>query len=129
MTPSNVDAKTISPEPHAPAIRLLDGTSQTGAGDPPFRSTRFSRPSAKNPIVRPSGDQNSADAPSVPGTGRASRSESARIHTLIVGRLTGATSRDGPDGSARNASREPSGEKAEPTLSNLEQKVGFARGR
>ena len=35
-------------------------------GEPPLRSTRFSLPTARNPISLPSGDQNGKSAPSVP---------------------------------------------------------------
>ena len=48
---------------------------------PAGKSMRFNLPAAMNAIDRPSGDQNTDAAPSVPGIGRASSSVIARSHT------------------------------------------------
>ncbi len=53
-------------------------TLQIETGEPPETSTRFNAVSAKNPIVRPSGDQKRDAAPSVPRIGRASSDENGR---------------------------------------------------
>src|SRR5579859_6098368 len=50
---------------------------------PPFNSTVFNLPPAKNPSERPSADQNGFAAPSVPGTAVASFAFSDRVHSLI----------------------------------------------
>src|ERR1700691_3462066 len=51
---------------------------------PPFSSTVFNFPPAKNPSKRPSGDQKGDAAPSVPGMAVASLALSERVHTLIA---------------------------------------------
>src|SRR5437868_5323503 len=72
-------------------------------------STRFNLSPAKTPIDRPSGDQNTPSAPSVPATGCASISENGR-----------SQSRDWPGAStATNASCEPSGDTANGTVSTV----------
>src|ERR1700734_2226170 len=50
---------------------------------PPFSSTVFNFPPAKNPSERPSGDQKGEAAPSVPGMALASLALSQRVHSLI----------------------------------------------
>ena len=50
---------------------------------PPFSSTVFNFPPAKNPSERPSGDQKGEAAPSVPGMAVASLALSERVHSLI----------------------------------------------
>jgi hypothetical protein len=72
---------------------------------PSGRSMRFNLRSAKNASLRPSGDQNTDVAPSVPGTGRASRWATARSQTRVRP-VSGAA------GSATNASCDPSGDNA-----------------
>ncbi len=61
MTPSELQ------DPSAPV-----GASQMVCGGPPAMSTFFSFPAAMNATKRLSGDQNGRNAPSVPGSGRAS---------------------------------------------------------
>ena len=66
------------PAPQVPDLPPPAATSQIGTAAPPDRSTRFSFPGVKNPSDRPSGDQKSDEAFSVPGIGRASSAESSR---------------------------------------------------
>jgi len=82
-------------------------TSQIETGVPPGRSIRRSFPAAKNARERPSGDQNSDVAPSVPASGFASSSATPRIQA-----------RNGPAAPrAVNARRDPSGDTDRPVFS------------
>src|SRR5579863_2244015 len=60
------------------------GLSASVCRFPPFNSTVFNFPPAKNPSDRPSADQNGFAAPSVPGTAAASFAFSERVHSLIA---------------------------------------------
>ncbi len=98
--PPNADAKTIvlSSSHTAPnACRA----SASAAGVPPATAIFFSLPSAKNPIDDSSGEKNGAAAPSVPATGSARTSSSARTN-----------SRQPSAAHATNASRSPLGDHA-----------------
>src|ERR1700693_4272537 len=114
IAPPRTEAKRISPsrlqEPVSPIPEL---TSQRATAAPPERSRRFNFPSAKNAMERPSGDQKTDEARSVPARGRASRAESARNQ-----------SRCPPDGSdAMYTGCEPSGETASSGASTPETKA------
>ena len=75
-------------------------------------STRFNLPSAKNARDRPSGDQKTDVAPSVPATGRASNADRARSKMRVA-----------PAGAvATSASWDPSDERARNVLSGLRAK-------
>ncbi len=54
------------------------GASASTMAAPPATATRFSRPSAKKPIDRPSGEKNWFRAPSAPASGEASSWSSRR---------------------------------------------------
>src|SRR2546427_9581794 len=108
-SPTN-DANRIVPSlPHVPKAEMA-GTSHKGTADPPGRSIRFSLPPAKNASDRPSGDQKTDTAPSVPGTTRASRPETGRSQM-----------RRGSGGAleATNASCDPSGDSARNVVATL----------
>lgn len=77
--------------------------SQSSRGIPPVAEIVLSLPSAKNPIVRPSGDQKGTLAPTVFGKGRRSGSSSDR---------TQSCPRRSPTPLNVTASRRPSGERA-----------------
>src|SRR5690349_13155977 len=96
------DANRIVPlRPHVPELTMA-GTSHSGTAAPAGRSIRFNLPPAKNARDRPSGDQKTDVAPSVPGTTLASSAEIGL--TQMTGGLGGVT--------ATNASCDPSGERA-----------------
>jgi len=61
---------------------MLAGASHSTAGVPPLRSTVLSFPAAKNARERPSGDQNSWVASSVPGNARAASVPSGRTQSV-----------------------------------------------
>src|SRR6185369_17282892 len=84
------------PEGNAP------GTSQIVSTGPPAASILLSFPSAKKARERPSGDQNGAAAPSVPGSAAADSSASNRTQRETLPSEPRAT----------NAIRRPSGERA-----------------
>src|SRR6185503_3951195 len=78
------------------------GASHMVCGDPPLAATLLSLRPARNPRYRLSGDQNGNDAPSVPGTGRASSDARGRTQSWVR-----------PSSSvAVNARTRPSGETA-----------------
>src|SRR3954467_4425409 len=78
MASPTPDAKRIVPSLlHVPYSEIT-GTSHTVTAAPLGRSIRFNLPPAKNARDRPSGDQKTDRAPSVPGTTRASRLEIGR---------------------------------------------------
>ncbi len=84
-----------------PPLPLLAGASVWGA--PPLRFNRFSEPSAKNPIVRLSGDQNGSVAPSVPSSGSAVVVESERNQRRVPFALEAANTICVPSGDRANA--------------------------
>src|SRR5512135_2628442 len=87
--------------PHVPALTPPPGeTSQIATTEPPGRSTRFNLSMVKKASERPSGDQTTDSAPSVPGRGRGSIWPSDRIHTRRVSRVWRMLPRKGdrPDG-------------------------------
>src|SRR5580704_3097832 len=57
------------------------GASASATAGPPSSLIFFNLPSAKNPIERPSGDQNGKEAPSVPSIGSADNLLSSRTQT------------------------------------------------
>ena len=76
---AGIVAKTIVPSRfHAP--RTARSVRSQCRSDPPSMSMRLSLSSAKNPIDRPSGDQNGDEPRSVPGSGRAGDESSDRSH-------------------------------------------------
>src|ERR1700676_320853 len=76
------------------------GASQSVTTGPPVAWTVFNLPSAKNPIDRPSADQNGSCAPSVPARGCAEGESKGRDHSKLL-----------PCASTRTSSRiRPSGE-------------------
>src|SRR5215203_3364230 len=106
--PKNGAKRIVPLLPHVPKCSI-SGTSHSGTAGPPERSIRFSLPPAKNARDRPSGDQKTDDAPSVPGTTRASSSEIGRSHTR--GGFGGAA--------ATNASCDPSEDSARNVVPTL----------
>src|ERR1700730_11258635 len=80
----------------------------TIAGPPPT-STFFSFPAAKNPMYRPSGDQNGKAARSVPGSERAVNAPSGRTHNRGKDPLCDEAE---TLGDATNANWRPSAERA-----------------
>src|SRR3954471_492309 len=113
--PPDVDTRrTISPwtaanrmrpsAPHEPLYPTPPCTGQSTTGPAPFRSRRCSNPLEKKPIERPSGDQKSEAAPSVPGSGRASICESGRSQIRdVVSGLTPTHASCDPSGESANA--------------------------
>ena len=102
-TPVVSGAYTITPSrlhvPPRPA-----GASARICGLPPETPIRFSLPSAKKPIERPSGAQNGKLAPSVPVSDLGAAWSNGRTH-----------SRDWPSSFATNANWRPSGDRANDT--------------
>src|SRR5262249_55552309 len=99
----------IASLPHVPKRPVPSVTSHSVTTAPLERSSRLTRPLEKNAIDRLAGDQNTEVAPSVAGTGFASRVASGRSQILLR-----------PAGSvATNASCEPSGDNARPVVSML----------
>jgi hypothetical protein len=84
--------------------RAPNGTSHSMTGTPPERPVRSSAPRAKNPMDWPSGDQKGSDAPSVPGSRRASAVSRGRIQRPVW-----------PFTVAEKATLRPSGESASET--------------
>ena len=74
----------MSDRPQVPALPPPDGMSQIGTGAPPATSTRFSLSLVKNAIDRPSGDQRTEFAPSVPAIGLAAKAERGRTQTRVT---------------------------------------------
>src|SRR5678816_411447 len=70
----------MSSRPQVATMRT-SGTSVSVTGVPSGGSSRFSLSPAKNAIDRPSGDQMTVRAPSVPATGRASTDDIGLIQT------------------------------------------------
>src|SRR5262245_19224570 len=68
-----------SPAPQVPWMK--SARSQIGATAPPGRLTRFNWRVVKNASDRPSCDQKIESVPSVPSSGRASGTATARTHT------------------------------------------------
>src|SRR5262245_9425691 len=80
------------------APRTSSATANVCTG-PPDASTHLSLPSATNPILRLSGDQNGWLAPSVPPIGCETTASSERSHSCVF-----------PFAFAANTRRRPSGE-------------------
>src|SRR5262249_51413426 len=95
MTPSRFQ---VPPPPEPP--ETAGSASHNTSGGPPAASIFFSLPSAKKPMNLLSGDQNGADAPSVPASGCADSPLNGRTHSCTF-----------PSASrAMNARRWPSGD-------------------
>ena len=78
MASPSIDENRIWPSaPQVPENPMVSRTSQIDTGAPPRRSIRRSLVPAKNASERPSGDQNSDVAPSVPASGLAFSSATA----------------------------------------------------
>src|SRR6188474_557774 len=79
--PPGLDANRITP------LRFQAPPKGTPFGvvnvvdEPPSMSILFNRPAAKNPMERPSGDQNGRVPRSVPRSGRAAGESSERSHS------------------------------------------------
>jgi hypothetical protein len=117
--PSIVWGKTMTPPRlHVPPLALA--ASQRTRGGPPSASTLFSFPSAKNPRLLLSGDQNGYVAPSVPASGRETVESRLRTWRPIV-----------PSSClAEKAIRRPSGETATgPAPGPLRRKPACSGGR
>jgi hypothetical protein len=70
--------KTITPSRFQVPPRATTPTSQSVRTGPPLASILFSLPSAKKPMLRPSGDQKGMLAPEVPASGFAVDEEISR---------------------------------------------------
>src|SRR4030095_11139748 len=101
----------------------IDGASARLTGVPPLTATFFTRPSAKNPIDRPSGEKNGACAPSVPEMATASSLSTGRRYS----RQPPASQPDHamPDPSAANAS---AGATSSKRVAGAEEMANFAAG-